>query len=46
MNDESEQGRYTRLTRVLHWFTAVLVFCALFIGFVMVNSVSHTPGWS
>ncbi len=44
MNDASEQGRYTRLTRVLHWVTAVLVFCALFIGFVMVNSVSSYAG--
>ena len=41
MNDASEPDRYTRLTRVLHWVTAVLVFCALFIGFVMVNSVSR-----
>ncbi len=29
------------LTRVLHWLTAALVFCALFIGFVMVNSVGE-----
>jgi cytochrome b561 len=34
-----EPGRYTALTRVLHWLTAALVFCGLFIGFVMVNSV-------
>jgi cytochrome b561 len=34
-----EPGRFTALSRVLHWLTAVLVFCALFIGFVMVNSV-------
>jgi cytochrome b561 len=34
-----EPGQFTALTRVLHWLTAVLVFCALFIGFVMVNSV-------
>jgi cytochrome b561 len=34
-----EPGRYTALTRALHWLTAALVFCALFIGFVMVNSV-------
>ena len=44
MNDASEPARYTRLTRVLHWVTAVLVFCALFIGFVMVNSVSRYAG--
>jgi cytochrome b561 len=34
-----EPGRFTALSRILHWLTAVLVFCALFIGFVMVNSV-------
>jgi cytochrome b561 len=39
-----EPGRYTRLTRVLHWLTAALVFSALFIGFVMVNSVSRYAG--
>ena len=37
-------GRYTRLTRILHWLTAALVFSALFIGFVMVNSVSRYAG--
>jgi cytochrome b561 len=26
-------------TRILHWLTAILVFGALFIGFVMVNSI-------
>ena len=39
MTEMPEPGRYTALTRVLHWLTAALVFCALFIGFVMVNSV-------
>jgi cytochrome b561 len=39
MSGAAEPGRYTALTRVLHWLTAALVFCALFIGFVMVNSV-------
>jgi cytochrome b561 len=34
-----EPGRFTGLSRVLHWLTAVLVFTALFIGFAMVNSV-------
>jgi cytochrome b561 len=33
-----EQTRHTVLTRVLHWLTAILVFTALFIGFVMVTS--------
>ncbi len=31
--------RYPIRTRILHWLTAVLIFSALFIGFVMVNSV-------
>ena len=35
-----EPGRHSRVTRFLHWLTAALVFAALFIGFVMVNSVS------
>lgn len=39
MTPMPEPGRYTVLSRVLHWLTAALVFCALFIGFVMVNSV-------
>ena len=32
-------ARYPVRTRILHWLTAVLVFSALFIGFVMVNSL-------
>ncbi len=36
--------RYPVLTRLLHWLTAVLVFSALFIGFVMVNSAAHYAG--
>ena len=39
MTGAPEPGRYTALSRVLHWLTAALVFSALFIGFVMVNSV-------
>jgi cytochrome b561 len=31
--------RYPVRTRILHWLTAVLIFSALFVGFVMVNSV-------
>ena len=31
--------RYPIRTRILHWLTAALVFSALFIGFVMVNSL-------
>lgn len=37
-------GRYPVRSRVLHWLTAALVFCALSIGFVMVNSVSEYAG--
>jgi cytochrome b561 len=32
-------GRYPVRTRILHWLTAVLIFSALFIGFVMVRSI-------
>src|SRR4029077_12089537 len=32
-------ARYPVRTRILHWLTAVLVISALFIGFVMVNSL-------
>ncbi|GAY13815.1 cytochrome b [Mycobacterium sp. shizuoka-1] len=31
--------RYPVRTRILHWLTAALVFTALFVGFVMVNSL-------
>ncbi|MCV7344481.1 cytochrome b [Mycolicibacterium rhodesiae] len=31
--------RYPVRTRILHWLTAVGVFAALFVGFVMVNSL-------
>jgi cytochrome b561 len=37
-------NRYPLWTRILHWLTAALVFCALFIGFVMVNSVRDYAG--
>ncbi|HUB56590.1 MAG TPA: cytochrome b/b6 domain-containing protein [Mycobacterium sp.] len=36
----TELKQFTVLSRVLHWLTAVLVFAALFVGFVMVNSVA------
>jgi cytochrome b561 len=36
----TEPNRFTWPSRVLHWLTAVLVFAALFVGFVMVNSVA------
>ncbi|MBB3752809.1 cytochrome b561 [Mycolicibacterium sp. BK634] len=35
----TEIDRYPVRTRILHWLTAALVFSALFIGFVMVNSL-------
>jgi cytochrome b561 len=35
----TEPAKFTRLSRLLHWLTAALVFTALFVGFVMVNSV-------
>ena len=31
--------RYPLRTRILHWLTAIAIFSALFIGFVMVNSL-------
>jgi cytochrome b561 len=31
--------KFTALSRILHWLTAILLFSALFIGFVMVNSL-------
>jgi cytochrome b561 len=36
----TELNQFTVLSRVLHWLTAVLVFAALFVGFVMVNSLA------
>jgi cytochrome b561 len=36
----TEPNRFTWPSRVLHWLTAALVFSALFVGFVMVNSVA------
>jgi cytochrome b561 len=35
----SVPAQFTALSRILHWLTAILVFSALFIGFVMVNSL-------
>jgi cytochrome b561 len=40
MTDAPEPGRFTGLSRILHWLTAALVFTALFVGFVMVNSTA------
>jgi cytochrome b561 len=36
----AEQRKFTALTRILHWLTAILVFSEVLIGFVMVSSVS------
>jgi cytochrome b561 len=35
----AEPQRFTAASRILHWLTALLIFSALFIGFVMVNSI-------
>ena len=40
MTEVTEINKFSGLSRILHWLTAVLVFAALFIGFVMVNTVS------
>jgi cytochrome b561 len=37
-------GRYPVRTRILHWLTAIGIFTALFVGFVMVNSIG-SYGW-
>jgi cytochrome b561 len=36
----STPARFTVVSRILHWLTAILVFSGLLIGFFMVNSVS------
>jgi cytochrome b561 len=41
VTETPEVRKFTTLSRILHWLTAVLVFAALFVGFVMVNSVSR-----
>ena len=40
MTEVPEPRRFTGLSRILHWLTAALVFTALFVGFVMVNSTA------
>ncbi len=35
----TDTDRFPVRTRILHWLTAALVFAALFIGFVMVNTL-------
>lgn len=37
-------ARHAASVRVFHWLTAILVFAALFIGFLMVNSVAGYAG--
>jgi cytochrome b561 len=44
VTDAPKPKKFTRLSRILHWLTAALVFATLFIGFVMVNSVSRYAG--
>jgi cytochrome b561 len=41
VTDSSEVNRFSKVSRILHWLTAALVFAALFVGFVMVNSVGR-----
>ncbi len=41
MTDPPEVNKFTKGSRILHWLTAFLVFAALFVGFVMVNSVGR-----
>jgi cytochrome b561 len=44
VTEAPEVNKFTGLSRVLHWLTAALVFTTLFVGFVMVNSVSRYAG--
>lgn len=44
MTELLEVNKFSWLSRILHWLTAVLVLAALFVGLVMVNSVSHHGG--
>jgi cytochrome b561 len=44
VTDTPEPKKFTGLSRVLHWLTAALVFAALFVGFVMVNTVGSYAG--
>lgn len=41
MTGGQDVARHATSTRLLHWLTAGLVFAALLIGFVMVNSVAE-----
>ena len=40
MTGAPNSGRYSLSIRVLHWLTAVLVFAALIIGFVLANALA------
>jgi cytochrome b561 len=44
VTETAEVNKFTGLSRILHWLTAVLVFAALFVGFVMVNTVASYAG--
>jgi len=35
--------KFTALSRIFHWLTAILIFAALFIGFTMVNWLGCPP---
>jgi cytochrome b561 len=41
VTNSPEVNKFTKVSRILHWLTAALVFAALFVGFVMVNSVAR-----
>ena len=36
--------KFTALSRIFHWLTAILIFAALFIGFTMVNWLAGYTG--
>ena len=39
IDESTEPAQYTRLSRILHWATAFLIFSTLLIGFTMVSTV-------
>lgn len=39
IDEATEPAQYTRLSRILHWATAILIFGTLLIGFTMVSTV-------
>jgi cytochrome b561 len=39
VEDAVQPAQFTRLSRILHWLTAVLIFTALLVGFTMVSTI-------